>query len=235
MEPGVQRVERVLGAWLAVGTLLTLTVHTPPHFPNAGQLAWCPALLLWLPLVAVLARHWRTGTTRARAGVALAAVLAVASGPFWLWRLGVEAPVVQRLPAPAIALLDGLREVSAPDEVVMEPSLLLAPGLPTPVVWLAGRRAVSGHTGMLLYLDPAEQALRRRQLERVYEGHDAADAARALRESGASLVLEPAGLATPLRVGVDVDVVLAHPAGRVLRLRSGSGKGVGEPATGAPP
>lgn len=212
--PGEGDVRRILGAWAAVGALLTLGFHTPPHFPNAGQFAWCAAFLLWIPFVSVLEASWRAGR---RIRVAALGALALCSGPAWLWQQGLSAPPVQRLDPEVAALVEAAGRATREDEIVLEPSLLLESGFPTPLAWLARRPVWASQGGMVRYLPEAEARRRRAQLEAIYLGQDAGAAARALRETGAALVVAPAGLPTPLRVGRDAEVVFSSAAGRLLR------------------
>ncbi len=201
---------RVLGLSLAIGAAATCLFHTPPHFVNAGQFAWCASLGAW-PLLGVRLGRWIADGRIGRAALLLAAVLP--SGVWWIVSQGAGAPVVDRVTPAERALAAAAAERVPADAVVLEPTLLLDPSRASPIAWLAGRRLYASKEGMVAYLAPAERERRTALLQRVYRSRDRAAAEAALAETGARFLVRSPALGDSLEGSPLLRPLFANEAG----------------------
>jgi hypothetical protein len=206
---------RALGLSLAIGAIGTCLFHTPPHFVNAGQFAWCASLGVWL-LLAVRIGRWVDEGRVLRA--ALVVAIALPSGLWWIVAQGAGAPVVDRVTPAERRLAAAVAEHVPPDATVLEPSLLVEPARASPIAWLAGRRLYASKTGMVAYLAPEERARRIELLQRVYGSADRATAEAALADTGARFVVRSPGLGAALDGSPMLRPLFANESGTLSEI-----------------
>jgi len=220
--PGAAGVMRVIAGAAILGIGAACLLATPPHYLNVVQFAWSGLFGLWVVL-AVELEAWLVRDRRWR--VLAVFGLALPTGLFWLLDQGWAAPAHERTSLDERLLMARLAELSDPDALVLEPSLLVSPGRPTPVAWLAGRQAYLSKSGMAEYLPEAERSARTARLEAVFATADRTRALAALRETGAEWLYAPE--ARPLGFDPRPELVLEHvnPAGSLWRVRRASESG----------
>ncbi|HSJ98938.1 MAG TPA: hypothetical protein VLC53_17820, partial [Myxococcota bacterium] len=210
--PAAYRV--LLGAGCA-GLALSFLTTTPPHPLNAMQFAWAATFPLWAVLGVVLG-GWLQARRHLRVSLALA--LALPGGLFWIIDQGALAPVHGALGFEEQQLLATLAAESRPGDLVLEPSLLVAPHSVSPVAWRAGRPVFLSHDGAAHYLPAAERERRRALLARAFDLSDLAAAGAAIRESGARFVHAPAERPLPIRGVPGLELLRANAGGAVFRV-----------------
>lgn len=213
-DPQHAAVARIVLASAAVGLALSMVLAWRPHHLNVGQFAMSATFLLWPFTALALARWWRT--RRALFGAGL--VLALASTLGALGPRGYAAPAWITLAPDEQRLLDELRRLSKPGEIVIEPSFGIRPEVPSPVPWWTGRRVVFTDLSIATQLVPRERDARLAQLTAVFTGDDPAAARAALDASQASWVYVPAPVALRFPTQGILELAVETPAGRIYRV-----------------
>lgn len=208
-------VYRQLALGSALGFALAFTIATPPHHLNAAQFTWIATFGLW-PLLAIAAARWL------QAGrwvpLAVATILLVPGSIDTLLRLGVGAPQSFAISRDERELAAALQRVSAPGDVVLEPSMLASTDRPAAIPLLAGRPVYLSLLSAVMNLPATERDARFERIAVFFAGDDSNAARRALRESGAAFVYLPRG-ASPRNDALDaLEVVEANAAGRLFRV-----------------
>ncbi|RIL04859.1 MAG: hypothetical protein DCC71_12570 [Proteobacteria bacterium] len=206
---------RVLGFAGAAGLALALVVSAPPHHLNAAQFSWAAVFGL-APLVAIACARWLAAGRWLP--LALATLLAVPGAIDAIVRLGYGAPLRFAITSAEAALCARLAEISAPGDVVFEPSMLIDTDRPSPVPLLAGRPVHLSLLSAVGGLPPDARDARFARLAAFFAGADVAAARRALAESGARFVLVPAGVAPPRAALEPLELVFENAAGRLYRV-----------------
>lgn len=198
----------------SVGLALSMVLAWSPHYLNVGQFAWSATFLLWPFTALVIGRWW----SRHRGVCVLVLLAALLSTKGVLFTHGYAAPLWQAVEPGERALLEELRTLSQPGDVVIEPSFGLRPEIPSAVPWLAGRPVVFTDRSIATQIKAGARDERLAQLKAVFSGRDASDAAAALRVSGAQWVYVPAPVS--LRFPTQGLLVLASeaPAGKIYRV-----------------
>lgn len=207
---------RVLLVAVAVGVVLACVVSVAPHYQNGATFAWSAAFGLWVVL-GVAAERWLAE----RRWLWLAAVLAIALSSSWRWihDFAWDAPELGRISAEERALYDQLAALSAPDDLVLEPSwiddvLSLVPPLAGRPVYLS--LSSSGMGGELPMWD---QVFRVGNIHHVFQGQRREAAIAALRATEARFVYAPAARPLPLDLDEVLEVVARNAAGTIYRVR----------------
>jgi hypothetical protein len=204
---------------MAVGSVLGLgaacAIIVPPHYLNGLQFAWIAVYGL-SPFAACAVET----LARAHRALALAAIafLALPSTIECLARLGFAAPVSLVVSADEQRLLAELPARAAPNDAVLEPSILVDPDVLSPLPVLTGRPVYLSLAATAQVLAPAEQERRLRHVAALFGESDREAARRALHESGAAFVYAPARW--PLRVDPAglLAPVARNPAGVLYRV-----------------
>lgn len=201
----------------AIGVALACTVGAPPHYLNGAQFAWSASFPLWLVLGA-LGGRWRGG----RGGLLLVPVVVLALAAPWAWlrREAAQTAPVQRVEADERELLERFARLSAPGDLVLEPSAVLAPDLLSPVPWLAGRPVYLSSRHVATYLEPASVQLRVGRVFSAFGLAEAGPALAAIEATGARFVYAPAALPLRFDPGDALEIVTQGPAGVIYRVRS---------------
>lgn len=203
---------RVLAFASAIGLALAFSVATPPHYLNASQFAWVAVFGL-APVLAIACARWlEAGRWLPLAAVALLAAPGSADA---ILRLGYGAPQRFAITPPTRALCAEIARVSAPGDVVFEPSMLADTDVPSPIPLLAGRPVYLSLLSAVGNLDENERDLRYARLVAFFAGADPDAARRALLESGARFVVVPARAPAP--PFLPSDPIFENEAGRLYR------------------
>lgn len=214
-DAGAAAVARITLAGAGLGLALSMLLAWRPHYLNVGQFAWSATFLLW-PFTALVIGQWWP-RRRAACLLALAAALVSTSGVLFT-RGGYGAPPWLAVEPGERALVEELRALSRPGEIVIEPSFGLRPEVPSIVPWLSGRPVVFTDRSIATQIKDAPRLERLAQLEAVFKGQDPSAAAAALRASGASWVYVPA----PVMLRFPTQGILVPaaqgPAGRIYRV-----------------
>ncbi len=214
-EPGRTTVHRIVLVAAVLGWLAMLVVKNAPHHLNVTQFAWIASFGLW-PFVARVLGRWVV-ERRWLPAVLVAFVALVSTLPV-VGRLGYGAPPMAAVSRDEVDLMQRLRTLSEPEDVVLEPSVLQHALFPSPVTWVAGRSVHITSRPAIAALDAADVRARLTRVEAVFARADRQAALRAIAESGASWVYAPR--ATPLRFspGSALEVALQNAAGIVYRV-----------------
>lgn len=201
-------------AGFGLGAAMLFT--TGPHYLNGAQFAWIATAGLWPFAALAFARWWRE-----RRVAALVAALALIVPGTWhaLVDLGVRAPEAARVSANELALVARLRELAAPDDVVLEPSLLSNTDFPSPVAWYAGRSVYLSLLSAAKVLPKAEVYARHERLREVFAGDDRAAALAAIHASAATWVFVPAAWPLRFEAGPELERVERGAGGTLYRVR----------------
>lgn len=213
-EPGVAVVARITLLGAGVGLALSMLLAWRPHYLNVGQFAWSATFLLW-PFTALWIDRW---WPRHRAVCALVVLASLLSTSGVIVARGYAAAPWLAIEPGERALVEELRTLSQPGDVVIEPSFGLRPDVPSAVPWLAARRVVFTDRSIATQIKDEPRERRLAQLAAVFQGQDSAAAAAALRESGARWVYAPTPVS--LRFPTQGLLVLAAEtrAGRIYRV-----------------
>ena len=216
--PGRAAACRWIGLAAALGLAGALVFTTRPHYLNGAQFAWIATCGLW-PFAAPTLGRWWSG----RRIVPLVLVAALVLPGTWhaLVRLGFAAPGAVAVSSEELALVRELRSLSAPDEVVLEPSMLQSTDFPSPVTWHAGRPVYLSLLSAAQLLPEPELFARHERLVAVFAGTDRAAAAVAIRESGARWLYAPAAWPLRFEPGPELAIAVRNPAGVVYRVVDG--------------
>ena len=210
-------VHRIVAGASVLGLLAALVVTTRPHYLNGAQFAWIPCVLLWSFAAIPVARWW---SERRLLCLGLFAALALPGALRALGPLGFRAPVVSRVSADELALVDALRSRSRPEELVLEPSLLADTDFPSPVTWRAGRPVYLSLLSAAQALPEPEMYARHERLVAIFAGAEAPEARSAIATSGASWLLAPSAWPLRFETGPLLEPVHANPAGVLYRVRA---------------
>lgn len=206
---------RVLGFASAVGLALAMTVGAPPHYLNAAQFAWVAVFGL-APLLAITCARW------IEAGrwlpLALATLLALPGAGDAIVRLGYGAPQRFAISRDERELCDALARVSAPGDVVFEPSMIRDTDVPSPIPLLAGRPVYLSLLSAVGNLSGDERDARFARLAAFFASDDVVAARRALAESGAAFVWVPAGVAPVAAASPALESIFENAAGKLYRV-----------------
>ena len=214
---GAVAVHRLFAIAGAAGVVLACTLGAAPHYLNGAQLAWSASFPLWLVLGGVGGR-WLA--TRRAVLLPLVVALALASSAAWLRDEASTRVPVQRIEAVERALLEQLAALSAPGDVVLEPSAVLAPETLSPVPWLAGRPVYLSSLHVAAYLPSWSTLFRVSQIYHVFGRAEAEPALAALAATRARFVYAPAASPLQFDPGDALEAVAQGPAGVIYRVRS---------------
>jgi hypothetical protein len=204
--------------WIAFGSAAALAagfgVVVTPHYLNGAQFAWFATFGLW-PVAALPLGRWLA--RRSLAPVVLVAALALPSGIDAVLRLGLAAPLRTSVRPDERELCDALARLSAPDDAVLEPSILADGDRPSPIPFLAGRAVRLSLISTVQSLSAPERERRFEQVLAVFAGDDAAAARRALAESDARFVVVPFGWRPRVELAAFLEPVWRGPGGAIWR------------------
>jgi hypothetical protein len=208
-------VYRILAFASVAGLLLAMTIGVSPHYLNAAQFAWVAVFGL-APLLAIACAEWlRAGRWQPLAAVVLLALPGSADA---ILRLGFGAPQRFGISRAERDLCLRLAQVSAPGDVVFEPSMLLDTDRPSAIPLLAGRPVYLSLLSAVGTLPAEERDARYEALVAFFVGRDAEAARAALVSSGARFVLVPPGV-TPAASAMDgLEPIADNAAGRLYRV-----------------
>lgn len=213
---------RAIGLAALAGLGASILLVTTPHYLNGAQFAWAATFGLWPPTAIALERSVRE---RRLVAVALVLVLAFAGTSALVVRLGLRAPIWQRVPAAERSLLQTLGPISAPRDVVLEPSMIGDPDRASPVPWITGRSVYLSLLSAVQSVPDSERERRFDVLLAVFQGSDREAAARAIAESGAEWVYAPAAFRLRFDANGLLEPVGRSDAGTLYRVLPGAEAG----------
>lgn len=206
---------RVLLCASLAGLVLAMTVAAPPHYLNAAQFAWI-AVFGMAPLLAMACAEWIA--SRRWVPLVAALLLALPGSADAILRLGFGAQQRFSISAAERELCARLAEVSAPGDVVFEPSMIVDTDRPSAVPLLAGRPVYMSLLSAVGNLPASVRDERFAGLVAVFVGRDVGAAQRALAEAQARFVVVPAGVTPMPAVLTPLVPVFENAAGRIYRV-----------------
>ncbi|MCP5058538.1 MAG: hypothetical protein GY937_17690 [bacterium] len=197
------------------GFAATCILKNSPHHLNVTQFTWIASFGLW-PFVALVLGRWVV--EQRWLAISLLLLLALLSTGRVLGPLGYGAKVKTVVGQDERDLLERLRVLSQPDDVVLEPSILLQRDVPSPVTWVSGRTVYLTGRSSTAALTREEARARVSRIAAVYTGSDRNAALTAIAESGAEWVYAPVRAPLPFPAGEPLEVALQNAAGIVYRV-----------------